>query len=154
MRETVFNWLGQTLDGKLCLDLFAGSGALGFEAASRGACQVVMVENDRDACAALTANAEALHAGNIEVRCQDALKFLALDQRSFDVVFLDPPYQRGLLPQLLEAIGSHLAAGAVVYIEADDLPQMPPEYVIARRSRAGQVNYLLLESGDHGGKIQ
>ncbi|UCH48362.1 MAG: 16S rRNA (guanine(966)-N(2))-methyltransferase RsmD [Betaproteobacteria bacterium] len=154
VRETVFNWLGQSLEGKHCLDLFAGSGALGFEAASRGARQVVMVEHDRVACAALLANVEALRAGNIEVHCRDALSFLDSDQRTFDVVFFDPPYRQGLLPQLLAKIGPHLAAGAVVYLEAHDVPQIPPEYVIARRSRAGQVNYLLLESGDHGGKIQ
>ena len=154
VRETVFNWLGQTLEGKQCLDLFAGSGALGFEAASRAARQVVMVEHDRVAFAALLANVEALQADNIELQCQDALNFLGSDRRRFDVVFLDPPYQQGLLPQLLAKIGPHLAAGALVYLEADQLPQIPPAYRIARRSRAGQVNYLLLESGDHGGQIQ
>ncbi len=154
VRETIFNWLGQTLEGKRCLDLFAGSGALGFEAASRDACQVVMVEHDRVACAALLANVEALQAGNIEVQCQDALRFLGSDQRLFDVVFLDPPYQRGLLPQLLAKIGPHLADGANVYLEADQLPPIAPAYRIARRSRAGQVNYLLLESSDYGGEIQ
>jgi 16S rRNA (guanine(966)-N(2))-methyltransferase RsmD len=154
VRETVFNWLGQTLEGKQCLDLFAGSGALGFEAASRAAGQVVMVEHDRVAFAALLANVEALKADNIELQCQDALNFLGSDRRRFDVVFLDPPYQQGLLPQLLAKIGPHLAAGALVYLESDQLPQIPPAYRIARRSRAGQVNYLLLESGDHGGQIQ
>lgn len=154
VRETVFNWLGQTLEDKRCLDLFAGSGALGFEAASREACQVVMVELDRVACAALQANVEALQAGNVEVRCQDALRFLGSDQRLFDVVFLDPPYRRGLLPQLLTRIGPHLAAGALIYLEADQLPPIPPAYQILRRSRAGQVNYLLLESGVNGGEIQ
>ena len=154
VRETVFNWLGQTLEGKDCLDLFAGSGALGFEAASRSARQVVMVEHDRVACAALAANVETLKAANVEVQCRDALQFLASDERRFDVVFLDPPYQQGLLPQLLGQIGPHLAAGALVYLEADHLPQIPPGYQVARRSRAGQVNYLLLESGDYGGEIQ
>ena len=154
VRETVFNWLGQTLEGKHCLDLFAGSGALGFEAASRAAGQVVMVEHDRVAFAALLANVEALQADNIELQCQDALHFLSSDQRRFDIVFLDPPYQQRLLPQLLAEIGPHLSVGALVYLEADQLPQIPPSYRIARRSRAGQVNYLLLESGDHGGQIQ
>ena len=154
VRETVFNWLGQTLEDKRCLDLFAGSGALGFEAASRAASQVVMVEHDRVACAALLANIEALQAPNIEVQCEDALRFLGLDQRQFDVVFLDPPYRRGLLPQLLAKIGPHLAAGALIYLEADEIPPIPPAYQIARRSRAGQVNYVLLESDDHGSEIQ
>ena len=113
-----------------------------------------MVEHDRVACAALLANVEALQADNIELQCQDALNFLGSDRRRFDVVFLDPPYQQGLLPQLLAKIGPHLAVGALIYLEADQLPQIPPDYRIAHRSRAGQVNYLLLESGDHGGQIQ
>jgi 16S rRNA (guanine(966)-N(2))-methyltransferase RsmD len=154
VRETVFNWLGQTLEGKHCLDLFAGSGVLGFEAASRGARRVVMVERDRAACAALLGNVGALQADNLEVRCQDALKFLNSDRRAFDIVFLDPPYQQALLPQLLAKIVPNLAAGALVYLEAHDLPPIPPIYHIARRSRAGQVNYLLLESNGNGGEIQ
>jgi 16S rRNA (guanine(966)-N(2))-methyltransferase RsmD len=154
VRETVFNWLGQTLDGKSCLDLFAGSGALGFEAASRFARHVVMVERDRLAHAALVTNAKVLEADNVEFRCEDAFRFLDTDRRIFDVVFLDPPYRQGGLPDLLAALGQHLAAGAQVYLEAADLPEIPPGYVIVRRSRAGQVNYLLLESADHGSQIQ
>jgi len=154
VRETVFNWWGQTLERERCLDLFAGSGALGFEAASRGASHVVMVERDRTAHAALVANANALQSDNVELRCEDAFAFLDADQRSFDVVFLDPPYRQGSLPDLLTALRNHLSAGALVYLEAEKLPQIPPEYEIVRRSRAGQVNYLLLESADHASEIQ
>ena len=154
VRETVFNWLGQSLEGKNCLDLFAGSGALGFEAASRTARHVVMVERDRTAYSALATNAKALAADNVELRCEDAFGFLDSDQRIFDVVFLDPPYRHGSLPGLLTALRTHLAAGSLVYLEAEELPQIPPGYEILRRSRAGQVNYLLLESGDHASEIQ
>jgi len=154
VRETVFNWLGQTLDGKDCLDLFAGSGALGFEAASRAAGHVVMVERDRIAYAALVANAKTLQADNVELRCEDAFGFLDSDQRLFDVVFLDPPYRQDSLPHLLTKLRGHLAAGGLVYLEAGKLPEIAPDYEIVRRSRAGQVNYLLLESADHASEIQ
>jgi len=154
VRETVFNWLGQSLDGKTCLDLFAGSGALGFEAASRAARHVVMVERDRAVHAALAENAEVLQAGNVELRCEDAFRFLDSDRRAFDLVFLDPPYRQGVLPELLNALDQHLASGALVYLEAASLPEIPPRYAVFRRSHAGQVNYLLLKSADHGDALQ
>lgn len=154
VRETLFNWLGQTLEGKVCLDLFAGSGALGFEAASRAASRVVMVERDRAAHNALVANAKALQANNTELRCEDAFDFLSGDQRLFDVIFLDPPYRQGLLPNLLTTIRTHLAGGSLVYVEAEQLPETLPGYRIARRSHAGQVRYLLLESDRHDSEIQ
>lgn len=149
VRETLFNWLGQTLDDKSCLDLFAGSGALGFEAASRAARNVVLVERDRAAHAALVANAEKLHATNVEVRREDAFGFLNTDRRAFDVVFLDPPYQSEALPELLEKLRAHLANRSLVYLEAASLPEIPSDYEVIHRSRAGRVNYLLLEFGDH-----
>ena len=154
VRETVFNWLGQSLDGKICLDLFAGSGALGFEAASRAARHVVMVERDYAAHAALTENAKALRAENVELLCEDAFRFLDSDRRAFDIVFLDPPYRQGVLPELLKALEKHLASGALVYLEAAELPEIPPGFEVFRRSRAGQVNYLLLKSADYGSELQ
>ena len=113
-----------------------------------------MVERDRSAYSALVTNAKALGANNVELRCEDAFRFLDSDQRVFDVVFLDPPYRQGNLPRLLMALQKHLAAGSLVYLEAEELPQIPPGYEILRRSRAGQVNYLLLKSGDHASEIQ
>lgn len=153
VRETVFNWLGQTLEDRICLDLFAGSGALGFESASRAARHVVMVERDRTVYSSLMANARALGADNVELRCEDAFRFLESDERLFDVVFLDPPYRQGSLLPLLTALYKHLAGGALIYLEAEDLPVIPPGYSILHRSRAGQVNYLLLESTDDGNEI-
>ncbi|MDR2000474.1 MAG: 16S rRNA (guanine(966)-N(2))-methyltransferase RsmD, partial [Zoogloeaceae bacterium] len=97
VRETLFNWLGQDLTGLACLDLFAGSGILGFEAASRGAAQVVMVERDNKVAATLCRNAEALGGGQLELIRADALEFAALaaqQGRSFDLAFLDPPYRQ------------------------------------------------------------
>lgn len=153
VRETLFNWLGQTLDGDACLDLFAGSGALGFEAASRGARIVTMVEQNRVAHGALVDNAKLLGAQNIEMACEDAFAFLARDRRYYDVVFLDPPYRRDWLPSLLDQLRSHLAPGARVYLESQRLPDIPDGYRVLRRGKAGQVKYLLLESPDHDDAI-
>lgn len=154
VRETLFNWLGQTMDGKSCLDLFAGSGALGFEAASRGAASVVMVETDRDVHEVLAGNAQLLDADNVEIRREDAFAFLASDRRMFDVIFLDPPFQHELLPRLLGKLDQHLAPAGLVYVEAERMPEIPPGFVITRRSRAGQVNFLLLEFTVYDGAIQ
>ena len=153
VRETLFNWLGQTLDGKVCLDLFAGSGALGFEAASRYARHVVMVESDRLAHAALSENAGLLKAEQVELMHEDAFTFLARDGRAFDVVFLDPPYRQNWLPRLLDELPPHLAAGARVYLEAQHLPDIPRGYTVSRRGKAGQVKYLLLEFPGHDKSI-
>ena len=145
IRETLFNWLGQSLDGKTCLDLFAGSGALGIEAASRGAAHVVLVEHERVACALMRESINKLDAANVEIRFQDAMAFLTSDSREFDVVFLDPPYRMGTLPDILDRLRSHLSPGAMVYLEAGQLPDIPPGYEIVRQSHAGRVRFLLLE---------
>src|SRR6185369_15108862 len=94
VRETLFNWLGQELTGLACLDLFAGSGALGFEAASRGAARVVLVEKDRVALAELERSLAALGAAQVSIVAGDAHAFLKREQALFDVVFLDPPFRQ------------------------------------------------------------
>ena len=96
VRETLFNWLGRDLSGMACLDLFAGSGALGFEALSRGAASVVMVEKNAAALRALSENARKLGASNLTVVRGDALEFARATRARFDVVFVDPPYRLGL----------------------------------------------------------
>ena len=154
VRETLFNWLGQSLDGCECLDLFAGSGALGLEAASRNAARVVMVEQERRACRAIVEHVEALRATNVDVRCEDAFAFLRSDFSLFDVVFLDPPYRLKLLPGLLQLLPVHLKPGARVYLEAEQPPEIPDGYKLVRRSRAGQVQYLLLQSAGDENAIQ
>ena len=92
IRETVFNWLGQDLSGLICLDLFAGSGALGFEAASRGAALVVMIDVDARIFRALHENKEKLQATQVELIMMNAVNFMNSDIRKFDVIFLDPPH--------------------------------------------------------------
>jgi 16S rRNA (guanine966-N2)-methyltransferase len=156
VRETLFNWLGQDLTGLVCLDLFAGSGALGFEAASRGARQVVLLERDRRIAEALQGSALALQAGTavaatIEIVRSDALEFLAHDRRSYDVVFMDPPYgfweqSRQGLNALLSRLAGRVTAGARVYLEAPDFPQLPPGWRSVKRDRAGAVHYQLLKA--------
>ena len=124
VRETLFNWLGQDLRGKRCLDLFAGSGALGFEALSRGAACVVMVEKSRRVCEALRSNAELLAAKNLQLHCADALEFAtaaaaaaASDAAArFDVVFLDPPFRSTLVVQVLPRVAPLLRPLARVYV--------------------------------------
>ncbi|HEX7953763.1 MAG TPA: 16S rRNA (guanine(966)-N(2))-methyltransferase RsmD [Burkholderiales bacterium] len=145
VRETLFNWLGQDLTGKICLDLFAGSGALGFEAASRGARMVVMVEQNVSVCQALRETQAALGAGPVEGRRADAVAFLKSDVRHYDVIFLDPPFDLGLLPRLLPLLPARLAPNACVYLEADAPVAIPAEFELVRQTRAGQVHGLLIK---------
>ncbi len=151
VRETLFNWLGQWLDGRACLDLFAGSGALGFEAASRGAARVVMVENDAAACRSLEKFRSLIGASAVEVVRGDAFEYLARSRERFDLVFLDPPFRQNALPALFRLLGG--ASGMRVYVEAGE-PFSPGEpWQELKRARAGQVSYQLFEwrSDDQGG---
>jgi len=145
VRETLFNWLGQTLAEKSCLDLFAGSGALGFEAASRGAARVVMVENDRAVFSSLRKSSELIGTKQVELVLADALDYLERSGERFDVVFLDPPFRQNALPALLERLPARLAPGARVYVEAADPLEPQEAWRELKRARAGQVSYQLLE---------
>jgi 16S rRNA (guanine966-N2)-methyltransferase len=145
VRETLFNWLGQTLHGRSCLDLFAGSGALGFEAASRGAERVVMVEKNRPALRALQDNAQKLGCANVFVQQQDGLEFASCDTRKYDVIFLDPPFQSDYLPRLLAILPQRLNENGVVYIESGAAIEVPPPWKLLKSGKAGQVHYQLLQ---------
>lgn len=147
IRETVFNWLGQDLSGLSCLDLFAGSGALGFEAASRGAKQVVMVDADAKIYRALHENKEKLQAAQVELVRMNALNFMVSDVRQFDVIFLDPPYRLELLPKLLPLLPSHLEKDGLVYTETKDTWTPDKQWHVKRSAKAGAVYYQLLELG-------
>ena len=149
LRETLFNWLGQDLTGQVCLDLFAGSGALGFEAASRGAAQVVMVEHNAAVYRALRQTQTALGAGQIEVHRDDALRFLQRDKRRYDLIFLDPPFHLGWLPRLLPVLPARLQPGARVYLEAAELPLLPEGCILLRQARVGQVHAVLIKCENH-----
>ena len=144
VRETLFNWLGQRLDGLACLDLFAGTGALGFEAASRGAARVVLVEHDSAVFSLLQKTKALVGAAQVELVHGDALEYLAHGGEAFDVVFLDPPFGQNSLPAVLERLPARLAPQARIYVEAGR-PVREPGWRELRGARAGQVSYQLLE---------
>ena len=154
VRETLFNWLGQDLTGARCLDAFAGSGALGLEAASRGASEVVLLERDSALAQSLRATAQRLEASAVRVECADALGWMArCTSASFDLVFVDPPFEAGLARPALEAAVRLLAADGVVYLEAGEPidPQAAASLglEVARQSSAGAVHFhLLRRSGE------
>lgn len=145
IRETVFNWLGQDLSGLNCLDLFAGSGALGFEAASRGAESVVMVDTDVRIYKALQENKQKLQAKQAELLMMNARNFLASDARKFDIIFLDPPYRLELLPELLPKLPIHLKPDGLVYAESRGIWMFDQQWIVKRSAKAGAVHYQLLE---------
>jgi 16S rRNA (guanine966-N2)-methyltransferase len=153
VRETLFNWLGQWLGGLSCLDLFAGSGALGFEAASRGAARVVMVESDRDAYAALQAARDTIGAKSVDLFFGDALHYLERQGERFDVVFLDPPFRQNALPAVLERLEKRLNDAARIYIESPAPVTAGERWIELKRARAGQVSYQLFQwrGDDQGG---
>jgi 16S rRNA (guanine966-N2)-methyltransferase len=145
VRETLFNWLGQSLYGKRCLDLFAGSGALGFEAASRGAEQVLMVESNRSVYRHLQANVQKLGLINVALHCEDGLEFARLENGLFDVIFLDPPFKSEYLPQLLPLLENSLTPSGVVYVESGTVFEPGAPWRVVKRAKAGAVHYQLIE---------
>ena len=148
VRETLFNWLQFELAGTRCLDLFAGSGALGLEALSRGAAEVLFVEREPEAAAAIRETLSAL-GGQGVVDSRDAFACLAQPApRPFDIVFLDPPYDQGWLPRLCSLLetGGWLAADALIYLEdaaGRGAPVLPVGWELRRSRRAGDVGYHL-----------
>jgi 16S rRNA (guanine966-N2)-methyltransferase len=148
VRETLFNWLQQRMDGARVLDLFSGSGALGLEALSRGAAHVTFVEQDRKAAAAIESLLKEW-GETASVICSDALAWLAREPAPapFDIVFLDPPYDSALLSAAATALApSFLAPDARVYLERranEPLAALPPSWNELRSGRAGEVGYHL-----------
>ena len=150
VRETLFNWLQGVIVDARCLDLFAGSGALAFEALSRGAREVVCVERDPSVVRHLQDTAKKLRAEGFEAVASGALDFLRGTPRAFDLVFLDPPYASDVLPAVLERLArGWLASNALVYVEAGadaGLPALPSGWSVHRTKSAGQVGYHLLRA--------
>jgi 16S rRNA (guanine966-N2)-methyltransferase len=146
VRETLFNWLGQRLHGLACVDLFAGSGALGFEALSRGAGRLVLVERDRKVCEQLRKTALELGCAGAEVVQADALAWIERPGERYDVAFVDPPYASGLAEPVLAALGARLNPGARVYVEAPALLDPPSRaWRRLREGTAGAVRFALYE---------
>lgn len=152
IRETLFNWLAPYLPGVRCLDLFAGSGALGLEAASRGAARVVMLDTAPAVARLLREHCATLRATGVEVLQADALQYLGGPAQPFDIVFLDPPFHQGLLQPCCERLENHgwLASRAWIYLEAErelGEPLVPENWELLRGKTAGEVGYFLARRG-------
>lgn len=145
VRERLFNWLGQDLTGMTVLDAFAGSGALGLEAASRHAKQVVMIERQQRVVRALSSSIAQLNAGQISLHCADAIGYLKHSHERFDVVFADPPFAWQEWPAFFSALQAHLKSSAWVYVESGQLPEFPEYFKIYREGRAGMSRQVLLK---------
>ena len=147
VRETLFNWLMHRIAGARCLDLFAGSGALGLEALSRGAASVLLVDQERQVVDALRTHLSTLHAEGGEVLQSEALAFLRAPRQVFDVVFLDPPFTSQLLGEAARDLEHYgwLAPRAQVYMEypLGSAPTLPPTWEIFREGHAGRVGFGL-----------
>lgn len=150
VRETLFNWLQYDVLGSRCLDLYSGSGALGVEAASRGAKEVVQVDSNAQVCRQLKANTELLSASTIKIVQNDVFRYLSGDAQPFGVVFLDPPFGKGLAIQSLNWLEDKgwLASGAKIYIEVEkhlSLADVPANWTLLKSKKAGAVSYCLFE---------
>ena len=150
IRETLFNWLAPHIHGARCLDLFAGTGALGLEALSRGAAESVFVETSGKALGALRRNVELLEATGASVFAGSAFDYLGESgARKFDIVFVDPPFADDLTGRVCEIIARSgvLAEGGLVYVEEQKsrpLPELPDGWTILKERTAGNVRYALL----------
>ncbi len=150
VKETLFNWIAQDIPYTKCLDLFAGSGGLGFEAASRQAKQVVMLELNTKAYQQLMCNISTLKTDKVQAINTDALTYLKSTGSPFDIIFVDPPFRQGLLEQCLELLEQNnwLAENAMIYIETEKelaLTHLPDNWSLYREKTAGQVTYRLFE---------
>lgn len=150
VRETLFNWVQPFIPGSRCLDLFAGSGALGFEAASRGAESVTLVERNPEVAAHLRQSAQALGLVNVEVLTANALDWLASANGGFGLVFVDPPFADRLLESALRGLvrPGLLREGTRIYLEGDaaePFPPLPEGLFPLREKVAGQVRYGLVQ---------
>jgi 16S rRNA (guanine966-N2)-methyltransferase len=125
--------------------LFSGSGALGFEALSRGAAKVVMVENNRVAFRALQENSKKLCCDNIALHCEDAIEFARRDKERFDVIFLDPPFQSDILPKVAVLLANKLENNGFVYVETGEFYEPDATWKVIKQAKAGKVFYQLLQ---------
>jgi len=158
IRETLFNWLAPDIHGARCLDLFAGTGALGLEALSRGAGATVFVERSPVAARQLQSNVDVLGADGATVLQLDALDYLrGAAGPKFDIVFLDPPFAADLLEETCRLLAEQrlLENGALVYLEQDQSkpdPELPDDWVVEKNKTAGMVRYMLVRAGGDDGK--
>ncbi|NQZ21325.1 MAG: 16S rRNA (guanine(966)-N(2))-methyltransferase RsmD [Colwellia sp.] len=149
VKETVFNWLMPYIQDSICLDCFAGSGGLGFEALSRGAEQVSFVELNKAAAQQLRENQRLLKANNVSIMQSDALTFIKKNTTKFDLVFLDPPFRKGFVQQTAQQLNDNsLAENALIYVEMEsekNEQQLPDNWKLLKEKIAGQVVYRLYQ---------
>ena len=148
VRETLFNWLQPVIEGSRCLDLYAGTGALGFEAKSRGAASVVFVEHDSLLVRQLRSNIDLLNAKDVQIEQADAQHWVRDTEQKFDTVFLDPPFDQGLIEKTCALLLAHncLYPKAWVYLEGEKGMQVPTDFTVKKQGTAGRVSYMLLLS--------
>jgi len=149
LRETLFNWLAPLLPNARCLDLFAGSGALGFEALSRGAAHTVFVERDKLVCRALKSQAATFQTKDVEIVNEDALQYLTRNQQTFDIIFLDPPFHTGLFAKSLAQLQRYpcWSSSAWLYCEIEReiaWPSMPDNWSIWREKNTKEIQCQLV----------
>lgn len=158
VRETLFNWLQQPIVGARCLDLFAGSGAVGLEALSRGAAHVTFVDREPQVGRHLSQTLERLGSRDATVVVEDAQRFLLRPAQPFDIVFLDPPFDSSILEVIAGRLQQGwLAPGARIYVECpaeSSLTALPARWSVQRTKRAGQVGYHLLRASDPVSEVQ
>lgn len=150
VRETLFNWLMPVIEGARCLDLFAGSGALGLEALSRGASEVVFCDSNKKVISYLDDTLATLAVSQVKVHTIGAMQYLNGESSAFDIIFLDPPYNMDVLAECCEKLeqSSWLKQNALVYLEHSghfDTNSLPENWIVTREKQASQVYYLLIK---------
>ncbi len=146
VRETLFNWLQSDIVAASCLDLFAGTGALGFEALSRNASHVVMIESSRALCEKLLTQAATFGSDRHDIQQADALSWLQQVNEQFDIIFLDPPFNKGLVETCCQIILDRglLKPAGKIYIEAEKALILPDSWQVLKQKLTGQVQSVLL----------
>ncbi len=144
VRETLFNWLDQDLTGKVCLDLFSGSGVIGFESLSRGASSVVMVEKSPQVFKMIQENKKLLQAEKAQLHFMDALVFLQKNNAKFDIIFCDPPFNESWEDKLFPQLANHLTKDGLIYFESESAFKEHSEFNVLKKRKAGNVFYHLV----------
>ena len=148
VRETLFNWLQATIHGANCLDMFAGSGALGIEAVSRGAASSILIEQNRKTAETLRESLEILDADKIVVHQADALQWIKAADQVFDIIFLDPPFGESMIEECLSLLTESECVDeqTLIYVESESIWQPEKNVEVIKQAKAGQVHYMLLKT--------
>jgi 16S rRNA (guanine966-N2)-methyltransferase len=148
IRETLFNWLQATIHGANCLDMFAGSGALGIEAVSRGATSSVLIEQDSKTAETLRESLKMLDTDKIIVHQADVLQWIKAADQIFDIIFLDPPFGKNMIEQSMSLLAESecVSEQTLIYVESESAWQAEKNVEVIKQAKAGQVHYMLLKT--------